>query len=195
MQYPYSSDKAKLVVKEMADLMALELVEKGLLTDQMVLTVGYDVENLRGETDFDGEIKRDAYGRKIPKHAHGTANLEGPTSSTAQILAAVSQLYDRIIDKTLLIRRLNITANHVVPETPGMQTVTKYEQLDLFTDYSALEEERERKRMELAREKKMQQVMLTIKKKFGKNAILKGMNLEEGATARDRNAQIGGHKA
>lgn len=197
LHQPYEADKAKLVLREMADLLVLDMVDKGLVTDQIVVTVGYDIENLtdpKRSKEYHGEIVRDHYGRKIPKHSHGTINLGRHTSSTKQIMEATSELFDRIVDKNLLIRRLNITANHVIRETDVKQD-SQYEQLDLFTDYAALQAKREKEQAELDREKKMQKAMLTIKKKFGKNAILKGMNLEEGATARDRNAQIGGHKA
>jgi DNA polymerase V len=144
---------------------------------------------------YRGEIVTDYYGRQIPKHAHGTATLDGHTSSTKKIMCAVSDLFDRIVDKNLLVRRLNIVANHVLPEADAPKRNNEFEQLDLFTDYEALEAKQEKERTELEREKKIQQALLSIKKKFGKNAILKGMNLEEGATARDRNMQIGGHKA
>ena len=182
----------------MADLLVLDLVDKGLVTDQIVVTVGYDIENLTDperSKKYHGAIVKDHYGRQIPKHAHGTANLDGHTSSTKKIMCAVSELFDRIVDKNLLVRRLNIVANHVLPEADVPKKNDGFVQLDLFTDYAALEAKQERERAELERERKMQQAMLTIKKKFGKNAILKGMNLEEGATAKDRNAQIGGHKA
>ena len=198
LHQPYESDKAKLVLREMADLLVLDLVDKGLVTDQIVVTIGYDIENLTDperKKKYHGTIVKDHYGRQIPKHAHGTANLDGHTSSTRKIMCAASDLFDRIVDKNLLVRRLNIVANHVIPEADAPKKNDGFEQLDLFTDYAALEEKQERERAELEREKKMQQAMLTIKKKFGKNAILKGMNLEEGATAKDRNAQIGGHKA
>ena len=198
LHQPYESDKAKLVLREMADLLVLDLVDKGLVTDQIVVTIGYDIENLTDperKKKYHGTIVKDHYRRQIPKHAHGTANLDGHTSSTRKIMCAASDLFDRIVDKNLLVRRLNIVANHVIPEADAPKTNDGFEQLDLFTDYAALEEKQERERAELEREKKMQQAMLTIKKKFGKNAILKGMNLEEGATAKDRNAQIGGHKA
>lgn len=193
----YEFDKAKLVVKEMVDLMVLDLVEKGLVTDQIVLTIGYDIENL---TDADrrrqyyGEITVDRYGRKVPKHAHGTANLKRQTSSTHLITDAVMQLYDKIVYPKLLIKRITVTANHLVEESRAEQT-PKYEQLDLFTDYSVQQEQQAAENADLEREKRMQKAMIDIKKKFGKNAILKGMNLEEGATAKDRNEQIGGHKA
>ena len=198
LHQPYEPDKAKLVLREMADLLVLDLVDKGLVTDQIVVTVGYDIENLTDperSKKYHGAIVKDHYGRQIPKHAHGTANLDGHTSSTKKIICAASELFDRIVDKNLLVRRLNIVANHVLPEADEPKKNDGFEQLDLFTDYAALEANQERERAELEREKKMQQAMLTIKKKFGKNAILKGMNLEEGATAKDRNAQIGGHKA
>ena len=197
LHYPYTAQKAKLVVREMADLLVLDLVDKGLVTDQIVLTVGYDIENLtdpKRSKSYKGEVTTDHYGRKIPKHAHGTGNLGKYTSSTREILQAVSELYDRIVDPELLVRRLNIVANHVIDET-SVPAASEAEQLDLFTDY----EERDRQQAEdaaaLEREKRQQEAILSIKKKYGKNAILKGMNLEEGATARDRNAQIGGHKA
>jgi len=195
---PYKADKAKLVLREMADLLVLDLVSKGLVTNQIVITVGYDIENLTDlniQNKYHGEITSDHYGRKIPKHAHGTINLDGYTSSTKKILEAVSELYDRIVDKNLLVRRLNITAAHVMDEAYAPKKNDGYEQLDFFTDYAALQAKQEKEKAELERERKMQQAMLTIKKKFGKNAILKGMNLEEGATAKDRNEQIGGHKA
>ena len=195
---PYEADKAKLVLREMADLLVLDMVDKGLVTDQIVVTVGYDIENLTDperSKKYHGAIVKDHYGRQIPKHAHGTANLDGHTSSTKKIMCAVSELFDQIVDKTLLVRRLNITANHVLPEADAPKKNDSFEQLDLFTDYAARDAQKEQECAELEREKKMQQAMLTIKKKFGKNAILKGMNLEECATAKDRNEQIGGHKA
>ena len=195
---PYEAEKAKLVLREMADLLVLDLVDKGLVTDQLVITVGYDIENLTDperSKKYHGPVVKDHYGRQIPKQAHGSINLDSHTSSTKKIMCAVTELFDRIVDKNLLVRRLNITANHVVPEADAPEKNGGYEQLDLFTDFAALEEQRKREKAELEREKKMQQAMLIIKKKFGKNAILKGMNLEEGATAKDRNEQIGGHKA
>ena len=195
---PYEADKAKLVLREMADMLTLDLVDKGLVTDQIVVTVGYDIENLTDperKAKYHGAVVKDHYGRQIPKHSHGTANLDSHTSSTKKIMCAVSDLFDRIVDKNLLIRRLNVTANHVVPESDAQKKSDGYEQLDIFTDYAALQAKQEHEQRELEREKRMQKAMLTIKKKFGKNAILKGMNLEEGATAKDRNEQIGGHRA
>lgn len=197
LQCPYEYKKARLIVQEMTDRLVLDLVDKGLVTDQIVLTVGYDIENLKDPDRrrlYKGEVVTDRYGRRIPKHAHGTANISRRTSSTMLIMDAVLDLYDKIIDKNLLVRRVYVTANHVAEETAAEETQT-FEQLDLFTDYSALEKKKEEEEAKLKREKQMQQAMLAIQKKYGKNAILKGMNLEEGAMARERNDQIGGHKA
>lgn len=193
---PYDWEKARLVVKEMADLLVLELVDKGLVTDQMVLTVGYDVDNLRQDQKekYRGEVTTDRYGRKIPKHAHGTGNIGRKTSSTHLIMEAVLSLYDEIVNPKLMIRRINITANHVIPEKDAEQE-TQFEQLSLFEDVEQEELRKQQEEKELAREKRMQHAVIDIKKKFGKNAILRGMNLEEGATARNRNNQIGGHRA
>lgn len=192
----YTFDKAKLIVREMTDLLVLDLVDKRLVTDQLVLTVGYDIENLTDlkiKKSYHGTITTDHYGRAVPKPAHGTANLGRQTSSTKLILDAVTELYERIVDKNLLVRRVNITANHVVDEAT-VQKTDNFEQLDLFTDYAAAQAKKEKEEAELAREKRMQKAMLEIKKKHGKNAILRGMNLEEGATTVDRNKQIGGHR-
>ena len=193
----YTFDKAKLIVLEMTDLLVLDLVDKKLVTDQLVLTVGYDIENLSNpvkEKSYKGTITTDYYGRVVPKSAHGSANLGRQTSSSKLILDAVTELFERIVDKNLLIRRVNITANHVVDEA-AVQKTDSNEQLDLFTDYEAEQANKAYEEAELAREKKMQKAILQIKKKYGKNAILKGMNLEEGATTVERNEQIGGHKA
>ena len=197
LQCAYTVENARLVVREMTDLMSLDLVEKGMVTDQIVLTIGYDIENLsRPEIrkKYHGPITTDHYGRQVPKHGHGTQNLKKATASTRLLMEAAEELFDRIVNPELLIRRITITANHVVRESEVQQTIS-FEQLDLFTDYDALEKQRKEEDAELEKEKKMQQAMLSIKKKFGKNAILKGMNLEEGAMARQRNDQIGGHKA
>ncbi len=199
LQCPYDSQKGKLIVREMTDMLVLDLVEKKLVTDQMVLTIGYDIENLTNPEIsgvYRGEITVDHYGRRIPKHAHGTANLNRMTSSTRLITDAVMELYDRIIDPKLLIRRVTVGANHLVEETAAAAAEPMhYEQLDLFTDYEALERERKEEEQRLSKERKLQEAMLSVKKKYGKNAILKGMNLQEGATAMARNSQIGGHKA
>ncbi len=194
---PYTSDKAKLIVREMTDLLALDLVDKKLVTDQLVLSVGYDIESLADpmiKKAYRGEITTDGYGRAVPKPAHGSVNLGRPTSSTKYLLDAVTGLFERIVDKNLLVRRVNIAANHVVDEASAKKKGT-VEQLDLFTDYSAVQAQKEAEDIALAREKRMQAAMLSIKKKHGRNAILKGMNLEDGATTVDRNKQIGGHKA
>ena len=191
LQTPYSYDKAGLVVKEMADLLALDLVDKRLLTDQIVLTVGYDTDNIIDDGMYDGEITVDRYGRNIPKHAHGTANLDGYTSSTKEIITVVSELIDRIINKNLLVRRVTITANRLLREEdkPKLQPA---EQLDIF---SVLPDEDNGSSQNNSRERKKQEAMINIKKKYGKNAIVKGMNLQDGATTMSRNRQIGGHKA
>ena len=194
---PYTFDKARLVAREMTDLLVLELVDKGLVTEQMVLTIGYDLENLTDperRRQYKGPVTTDRYGRKIPKHAHGTIHLERRTSSTKLITDAVMELFDRIADPKLLVRRIYVTACQVVEES-SVKREAVMEQLDLFTDYAALEKKRREEEQLLERERKMQLAMLEIKKKFGKNAILKGMNLQEGATARERNQKIGGHKA
>jgi len=197
LQCPYDAEKARLVVKEMADLLVLDIVEKQLVTDQIVLTIGYDVENLNNterEMAYNGEVTTDCYGRKIPKHAHGTANIGRYTSSTRLIVDATMKLYDEIINKKLLIRRINISANRLVPESEASEN-TAPEQLDIFTDYEEVERQKDAAEAEFEREKRLQNTIISLKKKFGKNTILKGMNFEEGATAKDRNQQIGGHKA
>ena len=194
---PYTFEKTALVIREMLDLLSLELVDKGLVTDQIVLTVGYDIENLADPVRrqaYAGEITTDFYGRKVPRHAHGTANLGRHTSSTRLITDAVMVLFERICDPNLLVRRINISANHVLYEDSVPDTSVP-EQFDLFTDMEELERRRQKEENSLQKEKRRQQALVDIKKRYGKNAILKGMNFEEGATARDRNRQIGGHKA
>lgn len=197
LQSPYTCEKAKLIVREMTDLLVLDLVSKRMVTNQMVLTIGYDTESLsRPEIarKYKGEIKSDHYGRKVPKHAHGTANLDSYTSSTRLITEAVMDLFDRIINPDLLVRRVNITAARLISEDE-VESEPSFEQLDLFTDFTAVQEQREQEKAALERERRMQEAMLKIKGKFGKNAIVKGMNLQEGATTMERNRQIGGHKA
>ncbi|MEF9942176.1 MAG: DNA methylase [Lachnospiraceae bacterium] len=197
LQCPYSFEKAKLIVREMIELLVLDLVDKELVTNQMVLTIGYDIENLtdlKAREAYHGAVTTDHYGRAVPKHAHGTANLTRYTSSTKLILDSVMELFDRIVDKKLLIRRVNLVANHVMVES-NLHKEGGYTQLNLFTDYGMEQEKQRQQEEKLEREKKTQKAMLSIKKKYGKNAILKGMNLEDGATTIDRNKQIGGHKA
>ena len=197
LTHPYTFDKAKLIVREMTDLLVLDLVDKGLVTDQIVLTIGYDIENLTNpdiSESYQGDVTIDHYGRKVPKHAHGTANVGRQTSSTKRIMDTVTDLFDRIADRNLLVRRINVTANHVV-DAGSVRTNESYEQLDMFTDYDARNEKTKEEEAALAREKKIQEAVIQIKKKHGKNAVLKGMNLEEGATTPSRNRQIGGHKA
>jgi DNA polymerase V len=188
---PYTFEKARLILREMTELLVMELVDKGLETDKLVLTVGYDRESLNAPAicgNYRGAVSLDHYGRLVPRHAHGTANLSRCCASTRMITQAMLALYDRIVDPQLLVRRVNIVALNVRPR--GATTKEEW-QLDLFSDIEA----QERENRELERERKRQQAMLHIRKKYGKNAILRGMNFMEGATARDRNAQIGGHKA
>ena len=197
LQCPYPYDKAKLIVREMTDLLVLDLVSKRLVTDQIVLNIGYDIENLTDpkiSRDYHGEVTIDHYGRKIPKQAHGSANIGRQTSSTILIMKAAMELFDRIVDKNLLVRRINVTACHLVGEDT-VQESTCCEQLDLFTDYDALKKEQAEEDAALERERHIQDAIIMLREKYGKNAVLKGMNLEEGATTISRNKQIGGHKA
>ena len=177
----------------------MDLVEKKLVTDQIVLTIGYDIDNLTDpkiSNVYKGEVTIDHYGRKVPKHAHGTVNIGRNTSSTKLIMDAVMELYDRIVNKNLLVRRINVTANHLIDETTAKEKEqNSFIQMDLFTDYAALEKQNEEEENNLKKERAIQEAILTVKKKYGKNAILKGMNLEDGGTTIERNNQIGGHKA
>ena len=192
---PYNFDKAKLIVKEMLDLLILDLVDKRLVTDNITLTIGYDVDNIKNkDIKYDGEVVLDRYGRKIPKHAHGTARFDIKTSSTKLIMKNVMSLYDRIVNKDLLIRRINVSANNLVSDDV-VKDEKMVQQFSLFSDTKKVDEEKKKERKYYQEEKKIQKAMLDIKKKYGKNAILKGMNLEEGATTIDRNSQIGGHRA
>jgi len=194
----YSAKKARVVAQEMADAAALNLVDKHLVTNQLVLTVGYDVENLINPdivAQYHGEIHTDYYGRRVPKHAHGTFNLQQYTSSSRLMTEAVTTIFDRVVNKNLLIRRLNLSINHVINEHSIKPTSSQPIQLDLFTDYDAQHEQCQVIEKKRVKERKMQEVLLDIKKKYGKNAILRGLNFAEGATARERNQQIGGHKA
>lgn len=188
LQEPYEFSKARLVLKEMADLLSLELVSKRIVTDQIVLTVGYDIESLN--KSYSGAVETDRYGRKIPKTAHSSENIGRYTSSTKLICETSMSLFDRIVDKNLLVRRMYIVANHIITEKDA-EKESEYVQLDLFSDTKKQEAEEN----ELKKEKDMQRAILKIKSKYGKNSIIKGMNLKKGATALERNRQIGGHKA
>lgn len=191
---PYDYKKTKLIVKEMVDLLSLDLVAKRKITNQLVLTIGYDIENLKSKTiEYDGETTFDHYGREIPKHAHGTINLDYRTSSTKVLLRKCIELYERIINRNLLVRRINITACNIVDESElGKDEV--HEQLSLFNNNSKRTILNEKEKQQQEMDIKLQRTLLEIKEKYGKNAILKAMNLEEGATAKDRNEQVGGHK-
>lgn len=210
LKEPYDYDKGRLIIREMTELLVLDLVQKGLVTKQIVLTIGYDREILMvksaGKTIKDtvyavrktgqpyiGKITVDHYGRVIPKHAHGTGNLERYTNSTRRIMDVVMDVYTKIVDPDLLIRRLNISANYLIPEADI--PVQTSEQLSLFTDYEQLQKERAREKAADEKERKIQTAVLSLQRRYGKNAVIKGMNLSEGATTIERNAQIGGHKA
>ena len=188
---PYNYENTKLIVKEMTELLTLDLVEKNLVTNQIVLTIGYDVENITSRNiSYNGEVTTDRYGRKVPKHAHGTINLDHQTASTKIIMDLTMQLYERIINKDLLVRRINITANNVINVLEAENKKT-YEQIDLFIDYHQKEVEQQEEK----KERNLQKAMINIKEKYGKNAIIKAMNLQEAGTTIDRNNQVGGHKA
>lgn len=198
LQEPYTFKKARVVAKEMADSMALDLVDKHLVTDQIVVTVGYDIENLTNpsiQSTYNGPITTDGYGRRKPKSVHGSANLGFHNSSSKLITLAVIKIFDQIVSRNLLIRRMNVTANHVVSEDNAHRETHAPIQLNLFTNSESQRRQEAERRMTLSRERRMQQTLLNIKKKFGKNAILKGIDFEEGATTRERNIQIGGHRA
>ena len=192
----YNYQKTKIIIKEMADSLSLDLVKRNLVTNQIVLTIGYDIENLINEviiSKYDGEMTIDLYGRKIPKPAHGTINLEHFTSSSKIIMEYTIKLFEKIINKNLLVKRINITACNVIDEK-NINQQPKFKQLDLFSNYSNFEENKEREKLAEIEENKLQHVLLDIKNKYGKNAILKGLNLSDGGTTIDRNKQIGGHR-
>ena len=195
LQCPYDSEKGRLIVREMTELLVLDLVRKHVVTKQIVLDIGYDRESLEGERGrkYTGPVVMDPYGRKIPKAAHGTGNLDYYTSSTHAIMSAVLDVYDRVVHKDLLIRRVNVTACNLVSETEIPEE--KPEQLDMFTDYEALEREKQARQLAEEKERRLQNITLAIQDRYGKNAMLKGMNLMEGGTTIARNGQIGGHKA
>lgn len=197
LQMPYSYEKALLIVKEMTDDLVLDMVDKHLVTDQIVLMIGYDVENLADPERakaYQGEVTVDYYGRLTPKHAHGSINLDRKTASSQIIIAAAVRLYERIVDPSLLVRRIHVVASRVWNEQTALQTPV-LEQLDMFTDYEAQRARFMEEEHRFAKERRRQEAILRIRKKYGKNAILKGMNLEEGATAMERNRQVGGHRA
>lgn len=196
---PYNYEKTRLIVKEMTELLTLDLVKKNLVTSQIVLTIGYDKESLTNpqiSKFYNGEVTIDRYGRSIPKHSHGTINLDHKTSSTKIIMEAVMNLYEKIINDKLLVRRINITANNVVNITEVQEESKKnnYEQMDLFSNYKEIDKKRKQEKKREEEERQIQKAMIDIKEKYGKNAILKGMNFEEGGTTIERNGQIGGHK-
>lgn len=192
---PYTADKAKVVVLEMADALALDLIDKRMVTDQIVLQIGYDAESLNRRYIselYQGKIVTDHYGRKVPFHAHGTANAESHTSSSKILSNLVSELFDRIVNPTLLVRRITLTANNVLSESDN-KAKPKPVQLTLFTDYEEIQKKEQEENERLKKERRRQEAVLSIKKRFGKNAILKGLNYAEGATQKNRNIQIGGH--
>lgn len=193
LSQPYDFEKGRLIAQEMTDLLVLDLVEKGLVTDQMVLTVGYDTENL-ADNGYRGATEVDRYGRKIPKQAHGSINLGKYSSSTKLIMEKVAELYDRIVDKNLTVRRMYVVANHVTDEKEA-RTQPNQLQLTFFDDVEEIERKQAEEKAAREKERKVQETAIELKKKFGKNAILKGMNLKEGATTIERNKQVGGHKA
>lgn len=198
LQEPYTFQKARVVIQEMAEGMALDLVAKRMVTDQLVLTVGYDAECLTRPDIRDlyhGEITTNYYGKLVPKHAHGSLRFDKPTSSSRLLMNGAAELFDRHVNPNLLIRRLNLCVNHVVPESTLAQQPAQPQQLDLFTDYETLERQQQEEQARLDKERRLQEAQLKIKQRFGKNAILRGLNYSEGATAKERNAQIGGHRA
>ena len=192
---PYDAKKAKIVVREMAESLALQLVSRKLKTDQIVLSIGYDRESLTTLREYNGEITQDHYGRMVPKRAHGSQNLMRFSSSSKLIVETTMQLYNRIIDFNLLIRRINITANHVITEEESIKKEKQPKQLHLFEEENSNSNDNSEFAQNREKEHRIQEVMLHIKQEFGNNAILKGINFANGATARERNQQIGGHKA
>ena len=199
LQCPYDYEKARVVVREMADAAALNLVEKDMTTDQVVLTVGYDKESLTDpgiRKKYTGPVKNDWYGRKVPEHAHGSRNLTHPTASSRMICEAAEEIFDRTVNPDLLVRRITVVVNHVRKRSEAAKAEAEpvYEQLDLFTDYAAELERQKKEQQAEEKERRLQEAMLDIRKKYGSNMILKGLSLREGATGRDRNEQIGGHR-
>ena len=192
---PYEAETGCVVVREMADGLAMELVRKGLETDQLVMDVVYDIENLKDPARrkrYEGPVKTDRYGREAPEPAHGSVNLDGFSSSSLELIDAAEKLYRRITDPSLLVRRFYLTVNHIRKEGAAEEAAAP-EQLSLFRDYETEEAERARKKQQRDKERRAQETVLAIRDRYGKNAVLRGMNFEEGATARERNAQVGGH--
>lgn len=191
---PYTAQKARVVVLEMADNASMNLFRNRLVTNQITLTVNYDHVQMVGESAYEGTTKTDYYGRSVPKPAHGTQRLTGYTSSTRQLMEVVGELYDRIINPELMVRRLTIALEHVIDEESAQREAQQPKQLELFM---APEDEAEAEKSGAAREKerKLQQAVLRVKERYGKNALLRGLNYADGATAKDRNQQIGGHRA
>lgn len=192
LQSPYKNSKARIIIHEMADSLSLDLVDKRLVADQIVLTIGY--EQLSEKDKFSGEVETDRYGRKVPKSAHGSINLPCPTSSTKLFVNAALELFDKITDPKLQVRRMYVVANNVVDEA-SVPEKQQEEQMDFFTDYESVDAEAHQEKDALMRERRRQEAILSIHRKYGKNSMLKGTNFEDGATGRDRNKQIGGHRA
>ena len=192
---PYDFEKGQLIVREMTELLAQDMVRKHVVTRQVVLNIGYDRESLTGDRgrNYSGPVALDHYGRKVPRHAHGTGNIDHYTSSARVLTDTVVEIYNRVVHKDLLIRRVNIAVCNLIPEDeiPDERPV----QMDMFTDYEEIDRNRRKMRAAEERERKLQRVTLAMQDKYGKNAILKGMNLVEGGTTIERNGQIGGHKA
>ena len=198
LQSPYAFEKAEIIVREMAEALALDLVDKGLLTDQIVLTVGYDAESLTNPAisrSYRGAVSTDHYGRCVPKHAQGTVNFDRPLSSGKRITGEVIALYRHIVNPKLLVRRITLSANHLLPVTQRCLQEDPLVQMDLFGDCESQAKAMEEETRELEKERRMQKTVLNLQKRFGKNMILRGTDLQEGATAMERNSQIGGHKA
>lgn len=194
---PYTVLKARTVISEMADAVSFDLIDRRLVTDQIVLTIGYDSESLKNKSissTYCGKVKKDSYGRTVPTHAHGTINIESPTSSARILIEKITELFDRIVNPTFLIRRLTLSVNHLIAES-RVNKRKEVVQLDLFTDYEEILKQKEWEEKELAKERRRQEAVLNLRKKYGKNVILKGLNYSEGATQKERNRQIGGHKA
>ena len=194
LKEPYNFDDAKLVIQEMADAMALKLVEKKLVTNQIIINIDYDSSNISEITSYKGAFVYDRYNRKVPKWAHGTFNLDRYTSSSKLIIEGVLSVYERCVDKKLFIRKLNLCVNNVISKNKLKKQIDE-EQLNLFDDYEVLDKKKQQEKKELAREEKAQEAFIKIKNKYGKNAVLKGISYKDKATAKERNEQIGGHKA